>query len=252
MLPVFIKNLSLRSFLKNEVTQMLGSTNSGLPFLQKITVMVTVSINGTERTEVGKKATKAVRKAGLIPCVMYSKGKENIHFTVHPHDVRELIYTGDFKLVEVTVNGTAHKCILKATDFHPVKDTPRHLDFLELQDGHPIKVEVPLRFEGVSPGVRTGGKFQQTVRWIQIKTKPDLLVDEVVADISNLMLGQSIRVRDIETTEGIEILNPPALPIASVVVPRVLKEEVAEVAEGTEGEEGEGEAGEGKEGSEKE
>ncbi len=255
MLTVFVKILSLRSFLKNEVNQILSNTNVGLPFLKKITVMVTVSINGTERTEVGKKAIKAVRKAGLIPCVLYSKGKENVHFTVHPQDVRDVVYTGEFKLLEVTVNGNAHRCILKSTDFHPVKDTVSHIDFLELQDGHPIKVEVPLRFEGVSPGERNGGKFQQSIRWIKIKTKPEMLVDEVVADISTLMLGQSIRVRDIVAPEGIEIMNSVTLPIASVVVPRVLKEEDEETEEGEDaegGEEGDGESGEGKEGGKEE
>jgi len=206
--------------------------------------MVTVSINGTERKEVGKKATKAARKEGVIPCVLYSSGKENIHFTVNPHDVRGLIYTGDFKVAEVTINGTAHKCIIKQVDFHPVKDTPRHIDFLELQDGHPVKVNVPLKFKGKSPGVLNGGVFHQSVRWIEIKAKPEILIDEVVADISTLMLGQSIRIRDIQLVEGVEILNSPALPIAAVAVPRVLKDAdiEGEEGEGEEGEEGEEEA----------
>ena len=206
--------------------------------------MLTVSVNGTKREAVGKKATKAARKAGLVPCVLYSKAKENVHFTVKPHDVRPLIYTGEFKLAEINVDGTTHKCILKKVDFHPVSDDIRHIDFIELQDGHPVKVEVPLRFEGTSPGVRNGGKFMQSVRKIKIKTTPELLVDEVVADISELMLGHSIRVRDIEAIEGVEIMNPGALPVASVVVPRSLKgadldEEGEEEGEGGEGE-GEG------------
>ena len=210
--------------------------------------MQTVSVNGIKREAVGKKAAKAVRRAGLVPCVLYSKGKENVHFTVKPHDVRGLVYTGDFKLAEVNIDGTAYRCIVKAVDFHPVKDTIDHIDFLELQDGHPVKVALPLRFEGVSPGVRNGGRFVQNVRVIKVKVKPELLVSEVIADISDLMLGQSIRVRDINVIEGVEVLDPPAQPVASVVVPRSLKgadlgEEVAEGEEGEEGAEGGAEGG---------
>ena len=212
--------------------------------------MVTLAINGTRREEVGKKATKAVKKAGLVPCVLYSRAKDNVHFTVHPHDVRDLVYTGDFKLAELSVDGASHRCIIKAVDFHPVKDTVEHIDFIELQDGHPIKIEVPLRFEGTSPGVRNGGKFIQSVRKIKIKATPELLIDEVVADISAMKLGDSIRVRDINVTEGVEIMNQEALPVASVIVPRILKgaEEEAEGAEeGAEDGEAEGAEGDSKE-----
>jgi large subunit ribosomal protein L25 len=206
--------------------------------------MLTLAISGTRRDEVGKKAAKAVKRAGLVPCVLYSRGKENVHFTVHPHDLRDLIYTKDFKLANLTVDGKSHRCIIKSVTFHPVKDTPEHIDFLELQDGHPIKVEVPLRFEGVSPGVRNGGKFAQSVRRIKIKATPELLVDEVVANISKLKLGESIRVRDIKVVEGVEIMNPGALPVAMVQIPRSLKgagaiEEEEEGGEGAAEEAGE-------------
>lgn len=185
--------------------------------------MVTLTINGIARTDLGKKATKAVRNAGLIPCVLYGTTGDNVHFTVGPHDVRDLIYTGEFKIAEVHVDGKAYKCLLKDVQFDPVTDSVTHIDFLGLQDGRTIKVEVPLRFVGSSPGVRNGGKFQQSVRKIKIKTKPEFLVDEVIADISKLKLGQSIRVRDIKPTDGVEILNPAALPVAMVAVPRSLK-----------------------------
>ncbi len=208
--------------------------------------MVTLAISGTKREEVGKKASKAVKRAGLVPCVLYSRGQENVHFTVRPHDVRDLIYTKEFKLAELTVDGKSHRCIIKSVDFHPIKDTPEHIDFLELQDGHPIKVEVPLRFEGVSPGVRNGGKFAQSVRKVKIKATPEQLVDEVVANISKLKLGESIRVRDIQAVEGVEFLNPSALPVAMVQVPRSLKGAGAAEEEEEEG----GEAAEGDEGGE--
>ena len=202
--------------------------------------MVTLAINGTRREAVGKKATKAVKKAGLVPCVLSSRGRENVHFTVHPLEVRSLIFTPDFKLAEISVDGKLHKCILKKVDFHPIKDTVDHIDFIELQDGHSVKVEVPLHFEGTSPGVRVGGKFTQSVRKIKIKTTPESLIDEVIADISTLELGESIRVRDIKSVEGVQIMNQEALPVASVVVPRVLKGVDTDEGKDAEGE-GEGE-----------
>lgn len=185
--------------------------------------MVTVTVNGTPRNEVGKKSTKAARNAGMIPCVLYSGGGENVHFTCLPSEVRSLIYTPDFKIAEVKIDGKSYRCIVKDIQYDPVHDGIIHLDFLQLVDGHTIKVEVPLSFKGTSPGVRNGGKFQQKIRTVKIKTKPENLVDQLTVDISGLKLGQSLRIRDIAGVAGVEILNPSALPIASVVVPRALK-----------------------------
>jgi len=185
--------------------------------------MVTVKLNGSQRTDFGKKAAKDVRRAGLIPCVLYGPKKDNVHFTVKPHDIRPLVYTGDFKLTELDVDGKIHRCIVKSVDFNPVKDTVDHIDFLQLEDGQTVKVEVPLRFTGTSPGVRNGGKFAQSVRKVKIKTKVENLIDEVFADVSELKLGESLRIRDIKEVEGVQIMNPGALPVASVVIPRSLK-----------------------------
>ncbi len=100
-----------------------------------------------------------------------------------------------------------------------------------MSSGNTIKVNVPIRFEGTAPGVRAGGKFIQKLRSVKIKTKPELMVDEMKVDISKLKLGQSLRVRDITTREGVEIINAQALPIASVVIPRGLKGDAEEEEE---------------------
>ncbi|GAB4250392.1 MAG: 50S ribosomal protein L25/general stress protein Ctc [Saprospiraceae bacterium] len=204
--------------------------------------MNTVSLNGELRTKFGKSATKADLKAGKIPCVLYGMNSENVHFTVSLNDVRDLVYAADFKIADLTVDGKTYRCIIKQVEFDAVKDTVNHVDFLQLIDGHPVKVELPLTFSGSSPGVRNGGKFIQYLRTVKVKAKPEDLVTEVVADISKLKLGSVIRVRDIKLNEGVEILNAPAIPIAGVVVPRSLKsagalpedEEGEETAEGEE------------------
>ncbi|MBI1224494.1 MAG: 50S ribosomal protein L25 [Bacteroidetes bacterium] len=184
--------------------------------------MVSVNIEGTLRSGTGTSSAKAARDAGTIPCVLYGSG-ENVHFTVTPDSVRDIVYTGEFKLANVTVGGKDYRCILKDIQFHPVTDTVTHIDFLHLVDGNTIKVNVPIRFEGTAPGVRSGGKFIQKLRSVKIKTKPEAMVDEMKVDISKLKLGQSLRVRDIQTKEGVEIINAQALPIATIAVPRGLK-----------------------------
>lgn len=182
------------------------------------------SLSGELRTNVGKSATKADNQGGRIPCVLYGKGSQNLHFTVSFNDVRSLAYTPEFKIASLTISGNTYRCIIKSVQFDPLKDTIKHIDFLQLIEGHPIKAELPLVFSGSSPGVRNGGKFIQHLRTIKVKAKPEDLVTEVVADISTLKLGEVIRVRDIKLNEGVEIMNNPAIPVAGVVVPRILKD----------------------------
>lgn len=192
--------------------------------------METIAISGELRAATGTKNAKQNRAAGAVPCVIYGGG-DNISFTIDPKSVRDLIYTADFKLAEVTVDGGKHNCILKDAQFHPVTDNLVHLDFLKLVDGHPIKVEVPVRCVGASPGVKTGGKLQLKLRRIKIKTTPENIVDHLTVDISSLELGNSVRVRDINVPEGVEIMNPMANPVASVEIPRALRS-AASKAEG--------------------
>jgi len=202
--------------------------------------MQTIKVAGSTRPAVGKKATKAVRSEGGIPCVIYGD-EQNVHFTTTHKDVKNLIYTPDFKVAEIEVDGTTHKCILKAAQFHPVKESILHLDFLKLEEGKSVLLEVPVRFKGSSPGVKLGGALQQSLRRVKIRTTPENMVDELYGDISTLELGEAIRVRDLEIPEGIVVTNAPAIPVATVEVPRALR--------GNDGGEGEGEEGEGEEGA---
>jgi large subunit ribosomal protein L25 len=184
--------------------------------------MQSVKVSGEVRENIGKKSSKVSRREGLVPAVLYGAG-DPVHFTIKALDVRDLVYTPEFKLAELNVGGKTYKAIIKDHQFHPVTDQLRHIDFLALKDGHPIKVQIPVIFEGTSPGVRGGGKLQIAVRRVKIKTTPENLVDKLVLDISKLELGAAIRVRDIATIEGVEIMNPGGQPIASVEVPRALR-----------------------------
>jgi large subunit ribosomal protein L25 len=212
--------------------------------------METIAFTGQPRTELGKKATREIRQAGNIPCVAYGGG-DAVHFVVTPNDVKDLIYTPAFKLAEITVDGKAFKAFVKDLQFHPVTDEIEHIDFLRLVDGQPVKVDVPIRFKGVSPGVKNGGKLIQRLRRIRIKTLPENLVDEMQVDISKLKINESIRIRDIDQKlETIEIMNSPGVPVASVETPRALRSAAAAAAKAGLAAPGEEEEGEGEEGGE--
>lgn len=184
--------------------------------------MTSIEIQGIKRTELGKKGTRTDRKEGNIPAVLYGGG-EVVHFTVTPKSVKNMIYTADFKIANIEIDGKVEKAIIKSFQQNPVTDQVIHIDFLRVVPGAPIKVEIPLRFNGSSPGVKVGGKLIQQLRKIKIKTTPEFLVDELKADISKLELGQALRIRDIIKPDGIEILTNPSTPIALIEIPRALK-----------------------------
>jgi large subunit ribosomal protein L25 len=196
--------------------------------------METVNVQGQSRS-LGSKNAKNIRKEGKIPCVLYGQDGTT-HFATTHKDVKPLVYTPDFKLAEIDIDGSKVRTIIKDIQFHPVTDAIEHIDFLQLKDGVPVKVSIPLKTKGVSEGVKTGGKLIQQVRKILVKTLPEHLQEELYVDISSLELGQSARVRDIEVSEHMQIMNPPATPVVMVEVPRALRsaQTLAEGEEGTE------------------
>ena len=202
--------------------------------------MNTFHLAGQPRPDTGKKATKADRAAGRIPCVVY--GRDGVeHFTTTHADVRKLVFSPAFQLVELEGAGGA-KAILKDVQYHPTTEAIEHIDFLKIEEGHPVKASIPLRTKGASVGVKGGGRLVQTVRLIKVKTTPDKLVDELFVDISALELGDAVRVRDIEVPDGIQIVTNPAVPVALVEIPRALRSAntaAAKEGEGAEGGEGE-------------
>lgn len=191
--------------------------------------MQTISFTGEKREVNGD--TKALRNEGKIPAVLYGAGVLE-HFSVTMKEIKKLIFTPDFKIGEVSVGSDKHQCIIKDIQWHPVTDEIRHIDFLTLKAGTKVKIEIPVRFKGASPGVLGGGKLIQSMRRVKVKLDPADIVDELLIDISELELGNSVRVRDIEVSDKIEILANESIPVAGVEVPRALKSAEAEEAEG--------------------
>ncbi len=175
----------------------------------------------TETRDVNTKAS-VLRQEGKIPAILYG-GDLNVPFATTHNDVKAAIYTPDFKLTELDIDGKKYKAIVKDIQFHPLTDAIEHIDFLAVEDGRMIKVEIPVRFKGVSPGVKGGGKLIQSMRKVKVKVDPKNLVDELFIDISSLELGSSVRVRDIELADGMELMVNPSVPVANVEIPRALK-----------------------------
>ena len=204
---------------------------TNLTTLKIFNIMQTVAIEGAVRTGFKKKATKALRKEGLVPCVAYGGGK-TILFTAPSTAFKSLIFTSDFQIVEITVEGETNRAILKDAQYHPVTDKLLHADFLLLVPGTKLTAEVPVRLRGVAPGVKLGGKLMQITRKVKIKTTPENLVDHLSVSVESLVLGRSVRVRDIDAVENVEITTSPGIPVASVEIPRALRS--AQTAEGKE------------------
>jgi len=188
--------------------------------------MELISFTGQLRPDTGKTASKSLRREGQIPCVLYS-AKESVHFSTTLQQVKNLIYTPDFHVAQLQVGGNTYKCIVKDYQLHPLSNDLVHIDFLQLVDGQPIKVEVPVRVKGQSPGVKVGGKLVQKLRRVKIKTTPEYLVDQLMLDISSLELGQSLRVRDISAENGIEVMSSSGIPVVTIEIPRALRSATA-------------------------
>ncbi len=206
--------------------------------------MESFKLVGEERQHFGSNRAKEYRSKDLIPCVVYG-GKDVRSFTVKPLEVRNLIYNHKFQTVELTVGDNAPvNVILKDVQYHPVTDKILHIDFQELVPNRAVKVSVPVEFVGNAKGIQDGGSLVPVLRKLKIKTIPEKLVDHIEADISALELGFSIKVRDLNVEEGIELLHNDSEPIAYIETPRSLKSLEASKAaeEGDEEEESEEEA----------
>lgn len=186
--------------------------------------MKTLILEGKLRNEVGKKSARQLRREGEVPCNLYG-GKENIHFSAPYNSFLKLVYNPDFFKVQVHIDGRQYDTLIKEIQFHPVTDRILHVDFIELVPGKKVKAEIPLKLTGLAQGVKDGGKLIQKLRKLKVKALPEHLTEAVEINVESLQLGKSIYVRDINNLQGIEILNSPEVPVATVTVPRSAREE---------------------------
>ena len=183
------------------------------------------SINGSVRANLGKKATKDVRKNGLVPCVMYGEKRDEnglpvaTHFVVNEKEINKIYFTPHVYLVNINIDGVEHKAIVKEVQCHPVKDNVLHVDFYEVVANRPIVVGVPIAPKGLAEGVRAGGKLMAMIRKNNVKATYDLIPEKLDIDVTNLGLGKSIKVGDL-SFEGLELVTPKEVIVCTVKMTR--------------------------------
>lgn len=192
--------------------------------------MKTVTIEGQLRTGTGKSATRQLRSQDLVPGVIYGGARE-LSFAAPATAFKPLVYTPDFQLAQVIVDGQTYVCILKDLQFDKVTDRLNHVDLLELVEDKKVTATIPVKYVGTSVGVKAGGKLEVKIKALKIKTLPKYLRENIEVDITTLDLNGNIRVEDVKI-DNYEILNSPRIPMASVTMTRQLKQEEAAAAKG--------------------
>lgn len=193
--------------------------------------MKTFELKGEIRDDFGKKAARAYRSEGLIPCVVYGgHGEENVNFVVKQGDVRKLVYTPEVFLVSLDLGKKKLQAIVKELQFHPVKDTILHIDFLHVVEDAPVVIGIPVRLTGLAAGVRAGGKLSLDTRKLKVKALPAKLPEELVVNVEKLELGKSIQVGDLDF-EGLEILNAKNAVVCRVQLTRAARGAAAKAEE---------------------
>jgi len=198
--------------------------------------MKSITIKGSERESVGKKSTKALRNAGKVPCVIYG-GEVPIHFSADELSFKDLVYTSSAHTVIVKFeDGNKVRAVMQDIQFHPVTDRILHVDFYQLFDDKAVTLEIPVRLEGNSPGVRNGGRLLFRKRKLVIRALPDNLPDVFKVDISKLKIGDNISVETLKN-DDFAILHPDSTVVVQVKTARtaVVVEDEEEEGEGEEG-----------------
>ena len=188
--------------------------------------MKSIEIKGSLRTIVGKKATKAIRKQGSVPCIIYG-GKENINFFVETPALKPLVYSPNVYLVNIDVDGKVYTAIMKELQFHPVSDEILHIDFVQISDSKIVTMNIPIHVVGNSVGVKKGGRLSLVKRSLKIKALPKNLPDVLDVNVETLDVGQSVKVGDLNFP-NLTVMNNSREPIVSILSSRTTAKVAAE------------------------
>ena len=190
--------------------------------------MKSITIKGSERESVGKVATKALRDAGMVPCVIYG-GSQPVHFAAEEKAFKNLVYTPNAHTVVVELKDKSANVILQDIQFHPVSDKILHIDFFELDENKEIIMEVPVKVTGTSPGVLLGGDLRLNQRRLKVKALPKNLPDYVEANISELEMGNKLYVTKLEA-KNFKLMHPDNTVVAQVKISRAAMKAAQEAA----------------------
>ena len=183
--------------------------------------MKEISLNGSIRTETGKKFAKQLRKEERVPAVVYG-GKVNFKVALVEKDLKNIIYTPDVHIVNLSVDGKTHKCIVKDMQFHPVSDRVIHVDFLEVHDDKKLTIALPIKLIGSAKGVKEGGQLSLTTRKIRVSGFPKDLPEVIEVNVADLELGKSRLISELNF-DKFEIIEPKTTVIATVKLTRAAR-----------------------------
>ncbi len=198
--------------------------------------MKEIAISGQARTELGKKASSAIRREGLVPCVIYGveKGENGLpvaqSFTVTMKELAKLLYTPNVYIVNLNIDGKEVKAILKALQTDFVSDRPLHVDFYQITEEKPIVMEIPIKLNGLAAGVRAGGKLQSSVRKLKVKSVYTNFPDVLNIDVTDLGLGKSIKVGQLHF-ENLDIVTSKEVVVCNVRTTRAARSAQADTTE---------------------
>jgi large subunit ribosomal protein L25 len=195
--------------------------------------MKSIAISGSLRENVGKRDAKELRYQGKVPAVLYG-GKEQYHFSVSAADLKPLVYTPDVHFVDLDLEGKKFQAIVQESQFHPLTDQLRHIDFLLLDENKEVTVSIPVQLTGTSPGVKMGGKLVQKLRRLRVKALPKDLPQYIEISLEPLEVGKSVRVEEVKI-DRVKVLNNADDTIVSVVMSRALRQAEQEAAKASKG-----------------
>ena len=192
--------------------------------------MKSFELKGEIRNDFGKKAAKAYRKEGLVPCIVYGRhSNENINFVVKSGDMRGLVYTPEVFLVNLDLGEKKMQAILKDLQFHPVKENILHADFLHIIETAPVVIEIPVRLKGLAVGVKAGGKLSLDRRKLKVKALPAQLPEILEINVEHLDLGKSIQVGQL-SFDNLELLDSKNAVVCRVQLTRAARGAAAAAA----------------------
>ena len=197
--------------------------------------MKVIAINGQKRETTGKKASKLMRKEGLVPCNIYGEEKDEkglpkaLSFAVPFTELRKAVYTPHVYVLALNIDGEEHKAIIKELQFHPVNDSLLHADFYEVNEDKDITVGIPVKLNGLARGVRDGGKLNLSIRKIDVTAPYKNIPELLEIDVTNLGLGKAIKVGELKF-EGLTLATPAQVVVCSVKETRASKSAAAAAA----------------------
>ena len=186
--------------------------------------MKEINVTGQKRTDLGKKASKTLRKEGLVPCNLYGQATADgkpvaMSFACPMTELRKVVYTPHIYVINLVIDGESHTAIMKELQFHPVTDALLHVDFLEVNDQKPITIGIPVKLVGLAQGVRDGGRMNLSIRKINVTAPYQQITEHLDVDVTALKIGKSIKVGEL-SYEGLELTTGKDVIVCSIKMTR--------------------------------